>query len=333
MEEVHENHFDCYRVWVYRIAMLGGPLGLLADEASAAIVVGITILLTLGQHPMSRIRAAFGAAFVSDAKAEDIPQHTAVLTTIRGVALGSGLVGTLLGLVTMLANMDDPNTIGPAMSVAVLAMFYGAVIAEVIVAPLIGGLTRPQRVDGEGQSLGWPLVGLLGTVGLVLFGILFGGQLTLFVNVPSVCLVFGMGLCLIFGQFSAAEVTNTLGGAFRRRAINAKAAESHAQVLRTMRGVFHAAGAVGFLVGLVIMLANLADPSRIGPAMAISLLSPLYATLVAELLLAPLLASIPARVSDPENFDLEQTQLSLAPGGFFFLGAVAVFFLLLVCFK
>jgi len=47
-----------------------------------------------------------------------------------------GMIGTLIGLVGMLANMDDPKTIGPSMAVALLTTLYGAVLANALCIPL-----------------------------------------------------------------------------------------------------------------------------------------------------------------------------------------------------
>lgn len=47
-----------------------------------------------------------------------------------------GMIGTLIGLVQMLSNMDDPKSIGPAMAVALLTTLYGAVIANAIALPI-----------------------------------------------------------------------------------------------------------------------------------------------------------------------------------------------------
>ncbi|MBX2833415.1 MAG: MotA/TolQ/ExbB proton channel family protein [Micavibrio sp.] len=52
------------------------------------------------------------------------------------VAPAMGLIGTLVGLVQMLADLENPETIGPAMAVALLTTFYGAIIGTVITAPL-----------------------------------------------------------------------------------------------------------------------------------------------------------------------------------------------------
>jgi chemotaxis protein MotA len=47
-----------------------------------------------------------------------------------------GMIGTLIGLVQMLANMSDPAAIGPAMAIALLTTLYGAVIANAFASPL-----------------------------------------------------------------------------------------------------------------------------------------------------------------------------------------------------
>ncbi|OGR13664.1 MAG: flagellar motor protein MotP [Desulfobacterales bacterium RIFOXYA12_FULL_46_15] len=47
-----------------------------------------------------------------------------------------GMIGTLIGLVQMLANLDDPSSIGPAMAVAMITTFYGALLANLIFIPM-----------------------------------------------------------------------------------------------------------------------------------------------------------------------------------------------------
>ncbi|PWR02560.1 flagellar motor protein PomA [Meridianimarinicoccus roseus] len=48
-----------------------------------------------------------------------------------------GMIGTLIGLVQMLGNMEDPKAIGPAMAVALLTTLYGAFIANVLFGPIV----------------------------------------------------------------------------------------------------------------------------------------------------------------------------------------------------
>jgi chemotaxis protein MotA len=53
-----------------------------------------------------------------------------------------GMIGTLIGLVQMLQSLDDPSSIGPAMAVALLTTFYGAIIAFVVCNPIAEKLER-----------------------------------------------------------------------------------------------------------------------------------------------------------------------------------------------
>ena len=47
-----------------------------------------------------------------------------------------GMIGTLMGLIFMLQNMDDPSAIGPGMAVALITTMYGALIANVVTGPI-----------------------------------------------------------------------------------------------------------------------------------------------------------------------------------------------------
>ncbi|MDX8047489.1 flagellar motor protein MotP [Gracilibacillus sp. S3-1-1] len=51
-----------------------------------------------------------------------------------------GMVGTLIGLILMLQNLDDPSTLGPSMAVALLTTFYGSVLANLFFTPMAGKL-------------------------------------------------------------------------------------------------------------------------------------------------------------------------------------------------
>jgi chemotaxis protein MotA len=72
-----------------------------------------------------------------------------VLRKAAEVAPAMGLIGTLIGLVQMLAHLDNPATIGPAMAVALLTTFYGAILACMLFAPLAAKLERLAEDDIE----------------------------------------------------------------------------------------------------------------------------------------------------------------------------------------
>ena len=47
-----------------------------------------------------------------------------------------GMIGTLLGMVQMFANMSDPSKLGPFMAVSLLATLYGALVGNLLCLPI-----------------------------------------------------------------------------------------------------------------------------------------------------------------------------------------------------
>jgi chemotaxis protein MotA len=56
-------------------------------------------------------------------------------------APGFGMIGTLIGLVNMLKDMSDPNSIGPAMATALLTTLYGSMLANLLFSPMANKLS------------------------------------------------------------------------------------------------------------------------------------------------------------------------------------------------
>jgi len=67
-------------------------------------------------------------------------QSIKVLNSFTELAPAMGMIGTLIGLVAMLVAMEDPKTIGPSMSVALLTTLYGALLANGFTGPLASKL-------------------------------------------------------------------------------------------------------------------------------------------------------------------------------------------------
>ena len=76
-----------------------------------------------------------------------------IFKAIGDVAPAMGMIGTLIGLVQMMANMDDPKKIGPAMAVALLTTLYGAIIANTIALPIADKLAIRSAEERLNNSL------------------------------------------------------------------------------------------------------------------------------------------------------------------------------------
>lgn len=84
--------------------------------------------------------------------AMQIDEQTKGERIFRGIgdtAPAFGMIGTLIGLVQMLANLDDPSKIGPAMAIAMLTTFYGALIANLAAIPIAEKLAAKTRLDRQ----------------------------------------------------------------------------------------------------------------------------------------------------------------------------------------
>lgn len=76
-----------------------------------------------------------------------------ILDGMGQAAPAFGMIGTLIGLVQMLADMADPSSIGPAMAVALLTTLYGALIANVVCIPLADKLRMRSREEVLAMSI------------------------------------------------------------------------------------------------------------------------------------------------------------------------------------
>jgi len=73
--------------------------------------------------------------------------------SIGEVLPAMGLIGTLIGLIQMLAVLDDPSAIGPAMSVALMTTLYGTLGANMIALPIADKLTLRRADDSQLMSM------------------------------------------------------------------------------------------------------------------------------------------------------------------------------------
>ena len=70
-----------------------------------------------------------------------------------------GMIGTLMGLIQMLQNLEDPAAVGPGMALAMVTTFYGAILANLFFLPMAGKLK--QRSEQEIQFKEMLLMGVM----------------------------------------------------------------------------------------------------------------------------------------------------------------------------
>nr|WP_253822078.1 flagellar motor protein PomA [Vibrio sp. 99-8-1] len=131
-------------------ARKGGFLALEEMEISSSFMQKGIDLLVDG-HDAEVVRAAMQKDIsLTD---ERHTQGSGVFRAYGDVAPAMGMIGTLVGLVAMLSNMDDPKSIGPAMAVALLTTLYGAMLANMLFFPIADKLSLRREQEKLNRRL------------------------------------------------------------------------------------------------------------------------------------------------------------------------------------
>ena len=131
-------------------ARKGGLLSLEGKEVSSDFLQRGIQLLVDGHDP------DVVKSLLAKDKNQAVERHTTgskIFAAMTDMAPAMGMIGTLIGLVAMLANMDDPKAIGPAMAVALLTTLYGAVIANALTGPISDKLKLRAAEEAMVKSL------------------------------------------------------------------------------------------------------------------------------------------------------------------------------------
>lgn len=132
-------------------ARRNGLLSLQEDAESATnplVKRGLTMAVD-GADPEAVIEVMES---LSEQEGEGVLHGAAVWDTAGGYAPTLGIMGTVMGLVTIMGNLSEPDTLGPAIAVAFLATLYGVAFANVLFLPLgakIKALVKQQNRFNE----------------------------------------------------------------------------------------------------------------------------------------------------------------------------------------
>lgn len=104
-----------------------------ADKATNPLVQRGLIMAVDGSDPDI---VAETLESMNDLSAAEVLHAAAFLDTAGGYAPTLGIMGTVMGLVTVMGNLAEPDTLGPAIAVAFLATLYGVGFANLVFLPL-----------------------------------------------------------------------------------------------------------------------------------------------------------------------------------------------------
>jgi chemotaxis protein MotA len=127
------------------VARKEGPIGLEKIEVEDPFLA----------KGMRFIADGYDANFIRDNLERDrdnflthLDEGQKIYRAIGDCAPAFGMIGTLIGMVQMFANMTDPSKLGPFMATALLATLYGALVANIFCLPIADKL-HLKLVDEE----------------------------------------------------------------------------------------------------------------------------------------------------------------------------------------
>jgi chemotaxis protein MotA len=132
------------------LARKGGLLSLEGKEVSDEFL-GKGIQLLVDGHDPDVVRTLLSKEMKLASERHDT--GITIFKAMGDVGPAMGMIGTLIGLVAMLANMDDPKSIGPAMAVALLTTLYGAMMATMLMLPIADKLTLRKAEEDTLKSM------------------------------------------------------------------------------------------------------------------------------------------------------------------------------------
>ncbi|MBL8575428.1 MAG: MotA/TolQ/ExbB proton channel family protein [Hyphomicrobiaceae bacterium] len=127
-----------------------GPLGLETVEITNATLAKGVQMIADG-FEVGAIRDFLEREL--DQRLAELEEGARVFKAIGDSAPAFGMIGTLVGLVQMLANMSDPSKIGPSMAVALLTTLYGAMAANVVALPIFEKLNAKAKSETVTYSI------------------------------------------------------------------------------------------------------------------------------------------------------------------------------------
>ena len=114
-------------------------------------------------------------------------------------------------------------------------------------------------------------------------------RLYIFINVPTISLIWGGGLFLSLAIHGHTALIKAFVFGLSEQKESHKQAQSHITVLSSLHNIIMGLGFIGGIAGVILCWHRLDDPKSLGPALALSYLSVLYAIILSQLFVKTLI--------------------------------------------
>lgn len=147
----HEVDLNADVELIIRIANIARREGILAlenvvnEENDSFLCKGIMLIVDGTDPELVRSIMETDLSLVKERHS----QGQSVLNSMSAFSPAFGMIGTLIGLINMLRNLSDPDTLGPSMAVALITTLYGVILANLVFTPL----AKKLKFQGDEECL------------------------------------------------------------------------------------------------------------------------------------------------------------------------------------
>jgi len=134
-----------FRYWLSFIVFIAGIIGtVFMGGGSLLALIDIPGLIIVGVVPLLFVSilcgfremfSAFSIQSTDDFDKEKLKKSLCFFEMYGKVIFISGIISVIIGIINMLSNLDDTNSIGPNLSLALVSIFYSCIIYALIVIP------------------------------------------------------------------------------------------------------------------------------------------------------------------------------------------------------
>ena len=125
------------------ILLPGAGLGPFIHFPSLVIVLGPALIMSLSNFSSPEISRYFALGFSkAETNSGELKNGFLYFSALQRYIICSGLIGTFIGLVSMLAVIEDKSLIGGAMSMVLLTILYALILNVGVVVPFKTGLQK-----------------------------------------------------------------------------------------------------------------------------------------------------------------------------------------------
>ncbi len=175
---------------------------------------------------------------------------------VRHIIAQVSVIGMLIGLVIMLGNMSDPDSLGPAFATMLIVLLYGTIVYGLASAILSAKPDAPVSSHPRYRRA------IACAVFLLALAVAIGPSLSAFFDTPSI-IFLTLSLIILYAILKASKSET---------------------IFEALAHYLPYVGLIGFLMGVIGVLGNLSDPKAIGPALAFACLSLLYSNIASVLI-------------------------------------------------